>query len=210
MRILISAGPTREAIDPVRFISNRSTGRMGYALAEAAVAAGHLVDLVSGPVALQAPPGLNSFEAVVSAADMAESMKRLATHADMVIMCAAVADYRPVTVASSKIKKSDGNMSIELERTEDILATLGKLKRPGQILVGFAAETESLLENASGKMLRKNLDWIVANDVGRKDRGFGSDNNAVTLLARDGRRFDLPLQSKREIASSILSCIIKS
>ena len=208
MRILISAGPTREAIDPVRFISNRSSGRMGYALAEASVAAGHQVILVSGPVALPQPEGLNSFVGVVSAADMAEAMKRLAADTDMVIMCAAVADYRPVEVASSKIKKGEGGMSIELVRTEDILASLGAVKRQGQILVGFAAETDDLLENAKGKMLRKNLDWIVANDVGRSDRGFESGDNAVTLLSSSGSRIDIPLQSKRELATRILSAIL--
>lgn len=208
MKLLISAGPTREAIDPVRFISNRSSGRMGYALADAALAAGHQVDLVSGPVAIQAPEGLHSFVSVVSAADMAEAMKRLAPGADVVIMCAAVADYRPVKAAASKIKKGEGRMTLELERTEDILATLGQTKRPGQLLVGFAAETEGLLENATGKMLRKNLDWIVANDVSRSDRGFDSNDNAVTLLARDGRRIDLPLQSKGGLAALILSTIL--
>lgn len=208
MRVLLSAGPTREAIDPVRYISNRSSGRMGYALAEAAVALGHEVDLVSGPVSLQAPEGLHAFEQVVSAAEMAEAMKRLAPAAALIVMCAAVADYRPAAVASSKIKKGAGSISLELVKTEDILASLGSLKKPGQTLVGFAAETDDLLQNATVKMMKKNLDWIAANDVSRSDRGFDSGSNAVTLLSRDGRRLDLPLQSKREIANAILSAVL--
>lgn len=208
MRVLLSAGPTREAIDPVRYISNRSSGRMGYALAEAAIALGHEVDLVSGPVSLPAPEGLHAFEQVVSAAEMSEAMKRLAPAADLIVMCAAVADYRPANVASSKIKKGADSISLELVKTEDILASLGSLKKPGQTLVGFAAETDDLLQNATVKMMKKNLDWIAANDVSRSDRGFDSGSNAVTLLSRDGRRLDLPLQSKREIANAILSAVL--
>jgi len=210
MRVLISAGPTREAIDPVRFISNRSSGRMGYALAEAAIKAGHHVKLVSGPVCLKAPEGLAEFVSVVSAADMSSAIKRLAPEGDLIIMCAAVADYRPVIALPSKMKKGEGSITLELVRTEDILASLGALKRPGQILVGFAAETEDLLANAEAKMRRKNLDWIVANDVGRPDRGFESGSNAATLLSSDGRRLDLPLQAKSSLARAILSAISPS
>lgn len=208
MRVLVSAGPTREAIDPVRFISNRSSGKMGYALAEAALALGHEVDLVSGPVALRAPSGLRSFVPVVSAAEMADAMKRLAKDASLIVMCAAVADYRPASAAVSKMKKGAPTMTLELVATEDVLASLGTLKRPGQILVGFAAETEALLENAEAKMRRKSLDWIVANDVSRDDRGFDASSNAATLLARDGRRVELPLQSKRALAARILEAVL--
>jgi phosphopantothenoylcysteine decarboxylase/phosphopantothenate--cysteine ligase len=208
MKILISAGPTREAIDPVRFISNRSTGRMGYALAEAALALGHEVSLVSGPVALTPPKGLAEFRPVVSAAEMAEAMKSLAPSAGMIVMCAAVADYRPARVHQAKMKKGEGPLSLELVRTEDILASLGESKRPGQLLVGFAAETEDLVANADGKMRRKNLDWIVANDVSRSDRGFESESNAVTLLSSSGRRIEIPLQAKRELAARILEYLL--
>ncbi len=207
MNIVISAGPTREKIDAVRFISNRSTGKMGYALAEAAAAAGHSVTLVSGPVNLPAPAGVNLVK-VESAADMAAAMKEAAAVSDIVIMAAAVADYRPVKALPNKMKKTPGNLFLELERTEDILQVLGADKRPGQLLVGFAAETDDLLENAAGKLRRKNLDWIVANDVSRSDRGFGTDNNAVTLLNCHGGQIDLPLADKRQIAAQILEYIL--
>ena len=159
MRIVISAGPTREAIDPVRFITNRSTGKMGYAIAEAALERNLQVTLVSGPVNLEPPAGVE-FIPIESAADMAQAMKKASENADMIVMAAAVADYRPKQYSTSKVKKSDGDMCIELERTEDILLTLGKNKKPGQILVGFAAETDDLLKNAQGKLERKNLDYI--------------------------------------------------
>ncbi len=209
MNIVISAGPTREKIDAVRFISNRSTGKMGYALAAAAAAAGHRVTLVSGPVNLPAPDKVNLVK-VESAADMAAAMKEAAADCDVIIMAAAVADYRPVKALPNKMKKTPGNLFLELERTEDILLALGAAKRPGQLLVGFAAETDDLLENAAGKLQRKNLDWIVANDVSRSDRGFGTDNNAVTLLNRHGGQIDLPLADKHQIAAQILKYILSS
>ena len=210
MRILVTAGPTREAIDAVRFLSNKSTGKMGYALAEAAVAAGHDVVLVSGPVALTPPDGLLEFVPVVSAADMADAVKRRAPDCGMVIMCAAVADYTPAHPVDRKMKKSDGNLFLELKRTEDILKTLGQNKPAGQILIGFAAETDDLEQYARSKLAAKNLDWIAANDVSRPDCGFAAGTNAVALFAADGRRFDIPLQSKDAVARRMLGILLPS
>lgn len=207
MNIAISAGPTREKIDAVRFISNRSTGKMGYALAAAAASLGHRVTLVSGPVTLPPPPGV-VLRRVESAAEMAAAMHETAPDSDVIIMTAAVADYRPVNPRSNKMKKMPGNLYLELERTEDILQSLGNTKRPGQLLIGFAAETDDLAANALDKLNRKNLDWIVANDVSRSDRGFGTDANAVTLFCRDGRQIDLPLADKTAIARQILEHIL--
>ena len=209
MRIVISAGPTREAIDPVRFITNRSTGKMGYAIARAAVKMNLQTVLVSGPVNLTPPEGV-AFVPVESAAEMAEAMKNAAAGADIIVMAAAVADYRPKQYSTSKVKKSDGDMRIELERTEDILLSLGKNKKPGQILVGFAAETDDLLQNAQGKLERKNLDYIAANIVGVPGRGFGADNNAITLLGRDGSKTEFALQSKEALAESLLSFVLEN
>ena len=208
MRIVISAGPTREAIDPVRYITNRSTGKMGYAIAEAARECGLLVTLVSGPVNLQPPEGVEVIN-IESAADMAKAMKSAAQTADIIVMAAAVADYRPKQYSTSKVKKSDGDMCIELERTEDVLLSLGKNKRPGQILVGFAAETDDLLKNAQGKLERKNLDYIAANIVGVPGRGFAADNNAITLIGRDGSQTEFALQSKKNLAEALLQHILR-
>ena len=208
MHIVISAGPTREAIDPVRYITNRSTGKMGYAIAEAARERGLLVTLVSGPVNLLPPEGVEVIN-IESAADMAKAMKSAAQTADIIVMAAAVADYRPRQYSTSKVKKSDGDMCIELERTEDILLSLGKNKRPGQILVGFAAETDDLLKNAQGKLERKNLDYIAANIVGVPGRGFAADNNAITLIGRDGSQTEFALQSKKNLAEALLQHILK-
>ncbi|MDD3155680.1 MAG: phosphopantothenoylcysteine decarboxylase [Victivallaceae bacterium] len=209
MKIVVSAGPTREKIDPVRFLSNRSTGRMGYALAEAAAALGHETILVSGPTALAHPTAVR-FVGVESAAEMAAAIKREAADADCVIMAAAVADYRPKYVAAEKIKKSGGSLTLELERTEDILATLGAETGGNcrRILVGFAAETECCREHALEKLIRKNLDYIALNDVSRSDRGFCSENNALSIYARDGRCLELPLASKREIAAAMLEIVL--
>jgi len=206
MKILITAGPTREAIDAVRFLTNRSTGKMGYALAAEAARRGHVVTLISGPVNLPPPDGVTTL-AVESAAEMARAVHGCAADCDLIVMAAAVADYRPVHRLAGKLKKGDGPLTLELERTEDILKTLGETKRPGQILVGFAAETDDLERYAQEKLARKHLDWIAANDVSRSDRGFGSAQNAVTLFARDGRRFDLPLADKSVIARRILELV---
>jgi len=208
MRILVTAGPTREAIDAVRFISNKSTGKMGYAIAQTAAEAGHDVILVSGPVALTPPDGLLEFVPVVSAADMAEAVKSRAPQCGMVVMCAAVADYTPAHPIDRKMKKADGNLFLELKRTEDILKTLGQRKPGGQILVGFAAETDELEQYAREKLAAKNLDWIAANDVSRPDLGFASDANAVTLFAADGRRIDIPLQGKDAVARQMLEILL--
>jgi len=200
VKAVISAGPTVERIDPVRFISNRSSGRMGYELAAAARDAGFDVVLVSGPTRLDPLAGVK-FVRIESAAEMAEAVRREARDADLVVMAAAVADYRPAQVLGHKLKKSEGELVLRLERTEDILASLGKTKPAGQILVGFAAETEDLLAAARGKLERKNLDWIAANSV---EEGFASPTDAVTLLGRGGERFDLPRAPKSEIAREII------
>lgn len=209
MKVLITAGPTRERIDAVRFLTNRSTGKMGYALAEAARDAGHDVTLVSGPVTLPVPLGI-ALVPVESAADMAEAVKEFAPWMELVVMCAAVADYRPKQVVAGKMKKTEGDLALELERTEDILNSLGAVKPRGQILVGFAAETDDLLANAQGKLEKKNLDWICANDVSRSDIGFGSDENCVTLIGRDGRRYGIGPDTKRAVAEAILEIVTDS
>lgn len=207
-KILISAGPTREKIDAVRFITNRSTGKMGYAIAEAARDLGYDVTLVTGPVDLPPVAGV-AMVPVESAADMAEAVKSWASQMDIVIMAAAVADYRPVHVHQGKMKKTPGNLTLELERTEDILASLGACKPENQILVGFAAETDDLLANAQSKLQRKNLDWIIANDVSKSDRGFGAGTNAVTMICRNGRQISTDLAAKKEIARIILQTIVQ-
>jgi len=207
MRLLVTAGPTIEKIDPVRYISNFSSGKMGYAIASAGLEMKLEVTLISGPVAIPAPQGVTLVK-VESASDMAEAAKKAFADADITIMAAAVADYRPVAMADQKIKKDAGKLVIELEKTEDILASLGRMKRPGQLLVGFAAETEKLVEHAQSKLERKNLDWIAANDVSGTTTGFGSDLNAVTLISRDGRVVDIPAAPKLEVARAILKEIL--
>ena len=204
MRILITAGPTREKIDPVRFISNRSTGKMGYAIAARAAEAGHDVTLISGPVALENPANVKRIF-IESAAEMAEAVHTHAPEADVIIMSAAVADYRPAHPFDSKMKKQPGNLFLELERTEDVLGTVGKNKLPGQLLVGFAAETENLETNALDKLQRKNLDWIIANLV---SDGFGNDTNKVVIFNRDGKRFPLDLEEKGTLAKKIVDLIL--
>jgi len=204
MKLLINAGPTRESIDPVRFLTNRSTGKMGYALAAAAVEAGHEVTLVSGPVALVPPQGLAAFVQVETAAEMAEAMKQAFPDAEVTILCAAVADYRPKNYSASKLKKQEGDLSIELERTEDIALSLGKMKRPDQILAGFAAETEDIEQNALKKLRMKNFDWIAANQVGVPDSGFASDTNRLKLYSAAGEVIDLGTGKKTELARTVI------
>jgi phosphopantothenoylcysteine decarboxylase/phosphopantothenate--cysteine ligase len=206
MKILITSGPTREKLDPVRFLSNRSTGKMGYALAEAAVASGWEVTLVSGPVALTPPEGVAHTIQVESASEMAEAVWQAAPEQDVIIMAAAVADYRPAQVSAGKIKKQPGDMVLVLERTPDILAELGRRKPAGQLLVGFAAETDDLLDNAQSKMERKNLDWIIANRV---EDSFGKNDNQVIMLNSKGGRIDLAKAPKKEIAGAILRHIME-
>ncbi len=211
--ILITAGPTRERIDPVRFISNRSSGKMGYALAKIAQKADFNVTLISGPVAIPPPEGVTLVK-VESATEMECEVRNFAKFADIIIMAAAIADYRPKFITNSKIKKTDGNMMLELERTTDILGELRssqtevKLKDE-LILVGFAAETEDLIKNAKDKLNKKHLDWIVANDISRTDAGFQSDHNEVTMISKKGDLIEIPLQSKEKIAEIILNYIIQ-
>ena len=207
MKILVTAGPTREIIDPVRYITNRSSGKMGYALSEALIRAGHQVVLVSGPVSIPAPQGLDKLIRVETAAQMAEAVKSVFPECGGAVMCAAVADYRPAEPAAGKIHKSEGDLILRLERTEDILLSLGRMKRADQLLVGFAAETEDLKERALRKMERKNLDWIIANRVGLPDRGFQSDDNAATAYARTGRIEEFPLMPKSLLAEKLTELI---
>ena len=201
-RVLVTAGPTVERIDPVRYITNRSSGKMGYAIAEAARDRGAEVTLVSGPVSLEAPEGVK-LVSVESSAQLCEAVLAAGATADVVIQAAAPADFRPVRASDEKIKKDGAGMTLLLENTTDIAAELGRRKRPGQLLVAFAAETENMLENARGKLTRKNADMVVANDVSRADAGFGVDTNAVTLITRGGAK-ELPLMSKRAAADAIL------
>ena len=204
--VLVTAGPTREPLDPVRFISNRSSGKMGFALAEAARDRGARVLLVTGPVHLPDPPGVQ-VERVETAAQMLEAVLRYAPQADVIIKAAAVADFRPAHPAEHKIKKGAAAPVVELVPTTDILKELGRRKAPGQVLVGFAAETQDLLENARRKIREKNLDLIVLNDVTQPGAGFEVDTNVVTLVYPDGRRQSLPPMSKRQVADAILDAL---
>jgi phosphopantothenoylcysteine decarboxylase/phosphopantothenate--cysteine ligase len=202
---LITAGPTREPIDPVRFITNRSTGKMGYGLAEAAVQRGAEVILVSGPVSIPVPGGVTLFS-VETAAEMFDVVFENSHKADVIIKAAAVADYRPKHYSSSKIKKGTGDLSLEFERTTDILKYLGENKGE-QVLIGFAAETDDLLKNAAAKMQKKNLDLVVANDITVPGAGFGTDTNIIKLIYRDGRIEEPERLPKRELAHLILDRI---
>lgn len=202
-RILVSAGPTREAIDPVRYITNRSTGKMGYAIARAAAYRGAQVTLVSGPVDL-APPLFAAVVQVESAGEMFQAVTSRFHDQDVVIKAAAVADYRPVTVGTEKLKKSHGDLSIALERTDDILGWLGGHRREGQFLCGFSMETQNMLENSRAKLVKKNLDMIVANNLKVEGAGFASDTNVVTIITKDGKK-ELPLMTKDEVADALLS-----
>lgn len=206
-RVLVNAGPTREAIDPVRYISNHSTGKMGYAIAENAMLRGAEVTLVSGPCSI-APPPFVSVIPVVSAQDMYEAVTARAKEQDIVILSAAVADYRPTEVADQKIKKKEGDLSIPLTRTKDIIATLGADKPEGQFLCGFSMETENMIENSRGKLERKNLDMIVANNLKVAGAGFGTDTNVITLITKDDTK-ELPLMSKQEAAGAIIDKILE-
>ena len=205
VRVLVTAGPTVERIDPVRYITNRSTGKMGYAIAEAARDRGADVALVSGPVSLPKPAGL-AVMGIESSAQLCEAVLARSEWADVVIQAAAPADFTPVSFAEHKIKKTGEGMTLALKNTTDIAAELGRRKRPGQVLVAFAAETDDLLENARGKLDRKNADLIVANDVSRKDAGFGVDTNAVTLITHEDVT-EHPLMTKRQAADAILDRI---
>lgn len=205
LRFLVTAGPTHEAIDPVRFLSNRSSGKMGTAIAAAAAAAGHHVVLVCGPTSLPTSPRVRRIN-VTTAAEMAAAVKGEFPSCDALVMCAAVADYRPAAPADQKIKKGQGDLVLRLERTEDILASVAATKRPDQRVMGFAAETQHLAESARGKLERKRLDWIVANDVSRADIAFGSDANEVTVYSPEGEDA-LPRMSKADLAARLVAII---
>lgn len=202
LNILVTAGPTQEAIDPVRYITNHSTGKMGYAIAKMAMYRGANVTLVSGPTALEAPMGVDVIS-VVTADDMYDAVISRAKAQDIIIKAAAVADYRPAVVATEKVKKSDGDAKIELERTRDILATLGADKGK-TILCGFSMETVRMLENSREKLMRKNLDMIAANNLKVEGAGFGTDTNVITLITRDSEK-QLALMSKEEAANQLLT-----
>lgn len=205
-RVLITAGPTQEALDPVRFLTNRSSGKMGYAVAEAAIARGAEVTLISGPVALTPPRGAITIS-VKSASEMHRAVMDNLEDATMVIMAAAVADYRPASVSRQKIKKNGGGIAIDLEPTDDILAAVRR-ERANRIVIGFAAETEHVIENAKKKLAAKGADLIVANDVSAADSGFDVETNRIALVASDGV-IELPLMSKREAADRILDAALK-
>ena len=206
-KILVTAGPTREAIDPVRYITNHSTGKMGYAIAKTAALRGAEVTLVSGPAEVE-PPMFVNFVPVVTAKDMFEAVTSRSDEMDAVIKAAAVADYRPKFVNTEKTKKKDGDMAIELERTDDILKWLGEHKKESQFLCGFSMETEHMLENSRAKLKKKNLDMIVANNLKVAGAGFGTDTNVVTMI-RENREIELPIMSKEEVAGAILDEIFE-
>ena len=204
-RVLVTAGPTREALDPVRFLTNHSTGKMGYAIAKAAFLRGAKVTLVTGKTETPKPRFVDVVE-VVSARQMYEAVMSRAAEQDILIMAAAVADYRPQNIAAEKIKKMDGDSVLPLERTDDILASAGAARRPGQFLCGFSMETEHMLENSRKKLEKKNIDMIVANNLRQEGAGFGVDTNIVTLITKDSEE-SLPMLSKDEVAMKILDAI---
>lgn len=206
-RVLVTAGPTQEAMDPVRFLSNHSTGKMGYAIAARAALRGATVTLVSGPTALETPHGVQRVD-VVSARDMYDAVLSRANTQDIIIKAAAVGDYRPAETAEEKLKKGDAELCITLARNPDILAELGRKKRPGQLLCGFAMETQNLLEGASDKLHRKNCDMLVANSLRDAGAGFGTDTNIATLLFADGRQETAQLMQKGALADMILDRLL--
>lgn len=207
-KVLITAGPTQEPIDPVRFISNHSSGKMGFAIAEAFSMAGADVSIVSGPVSIPTPIG-TKVEKVFSAQQMYEAVEKQFAQSDIVILAAAVADYTPSYVADKKIKKKEDVFNIELTKTTDIAATLGKQKKVGQLIVGFALETDNELENARGKLEKKNFDLIVLNSLQDKGAGFRYDTNKIKILDRAGNLYDFELKSKQEVAEDILNMVVE-
>ena len=208
LKVLVTAGPTREALDPVRYLTNHSTGKMGYAIAKAAAARGAQVTLVSGPVNLKKPPYMEVVD-IVSAQDMFDAVTGRAPDQDIIIKAAAVADYRPASVAEDKIKKSgnDSDLSLPLCRTGDILAWLGEHRVPGQFLCGFSMETRDMVENSRKKLEKKHIDLIAANNLKQAGAGFGVDTNVLTLISADGAK-ELPLMSKEEAAHALLDEIM--
>ena len=208
MRFLITAGPTREPIDPVRYISNRSSGKMGYAIAQAALAEGHHVTLISGPVNLEAPRDAQLIS-VLTSDEMFEAVHRHADQCDICVLCAAVADYKPANISSTKIKKRDEKFSLELIPTRDILDSLGHRQDRQFILVGFAAETDHVEENAAKKLREKNCDIIVANDVSGANSGMESDTNEVTILFRNDEKERVSRGPKKIIARELMKIFLK-
>ncbi len=206
-KILVTAGPTQEKMDPVRYITNHSTGKMGYAIARHCMQRGAEVTLVTGKTQLERPLFVHTVE-VESAGDMFQAVRDCFEEQDMIIKSAAVADYRPVNVSEEKVKKRDGELSIALERTEDILQFLGENHRPGQLLCGFSMETENMVENSRAKLAKKHLDMIVANNLKQEGAGFGGDTNIVTLITADGCE-ELPVMSKEEVAKHLVDELLK-
>ena len=204
-KIVVTAGPTQESLDPVRYLTNHSTGKMGYAIAKTAALRGANVTLVSGPVNLAEPLGVKTIH-ITTAKQMFEAVKAESLDSDIIIKAAAVADYRPATVSDNKLKKSDSDMSIALERTDDILAWLGSNKKAGQFLCGFSMETENMIENSQKKLEKKNLDMIVANNLKQEGAGFGTDTNIVTMITKEGIT-ELPVLSKEQVADKLLDFI---
>lgn len=207
LRVLVTAGPTREKIDPVRFLTNRSSGKMGYALAQAAAGRGASVTLVSGPVALERPANVELVP-IESTQDLYREVTRRAPEQDIIIQAAAPADFTPEAVSDSKIKKTGDGLTLRLKSTPDVAKALGETKPDRQVLVAFAAETDDLLDNARGKLLRKNADLVAANDVTQPDAGFGVDTNRIVLIGRDGETA-LPLLTKAEAAQRILDAALR-
>ena len=207
-RVLITTGATREEIDPVRFLTNRSSGRMGFALAEAARARGAEVTVVAGSTT-QPPPAEVKVVRALSAEEMRDAVQREIEHATAFIAAAAVSDYRPAQRTATKIKKSDSRLTLELEPTPDILAEVARNRRDGLLVIGFAAETNNMVEHAREKLTRKNLDAVVANDVTREGAGFDTDTNIITLIARDREPLELPLMSKPDAAHRILDELVR-
>ncbi len=206
LKVLVTAGPTRERIDPVRFISNHSSGKMGYAIARCAMLRGAEVTLVTGKTDLTPPMGVHTIN-TTSAAEMADAVKARSREQDIIVKAAAVADYRPIYTSDEKMKKKDGELTIALERTEDILAFLGEHKPKGQFLCGFSMETENMIENSRAKLQKKKLDLIVANNLKEQGAGFGTDTNVVTLLSA-GECIPLPVMSKEDVAQRLFDYIL--
>lgn len=207
LRVTVTAGPTQEKLDPVRFLTNHSTGKMGYAIAREAMLRGAEVTLISGPTALKAVPGVTMVH-VTSAQDMFEAVQKALPETDILVKAAAVADYRPAQVSDQKMKKGDGEMSISLERTPEILTWVSQNRHPGLFVCGFSMETENMLENSQKKLEKKHLDMIVANNLKTQGAGFGVDTNVVTLITGDEVR-ELPLMGKDQVAGELLSEIMK-
>ena len=207
LHVTVTAGPTQEALDPVRYLTNHSTGRMGYAIAREAMLRGADVTLISGPTALKPVPGVKTVD-VVSAKDMFEAVQAALPETDILVKAAAVADYRPVSIAEDKIKKRDGDMAIPLERTDDILGWVAEHRHPGLFVCGFSMETRDMLENSRKKLARKHLDMIAANNLKVAGAGFGVDTNVVTILTADGIQ-ELPLMGKNQVAAKLLDAILE-